>query len=119
MKTVRYEEKTAKRDHKRRCDMSGALIKKGDRYFESFTVDGRDSWYFKGHAILADIAQGEISSGYDSGEGWDPWCMAEYLGGFLNRHLGKDLEWEDLTGWAYDSEVQSCLDSAAEYWRTH
>ena len=42
MKNIRYDEKTAKRDHKRTCDLTGVKIEKGDRFVESVVADGRD-----------------------------------------------------------------------------
>lgn len=116
MTTLRYNVRTAKRDHERRCYLSGLPIEKGDRYFEGVTVDGRDFWYMKGHSVLAEIAQSESKESFD--EGWDPGRALEYLASFIRRHLGAEEHWEDMRGWVNEPEVQECVDHAAWYWMT-
>lgn len=116
--TLRYERKIAKRNHRRRCEMTGLPIEKGDRFFVGVFVDGGDFCYIKAHSIIQEMAH-ESMSDYD--EGWDPWEAHEYLLGWLRKALGKPT-WERSDHhyggrWIDNEEVRACHEAALEYWK--
>jgi len=117
--TLRYDRRIAKRNHKRRCEMSGLPIEKGDRYFIGAFVDDGDFCSIKTHSILQDMAHESMKDNDE--DGWDPWEASEYLLGWLRKHLGKPL-WErsedSYGGHLIDNEeVKLCHEAALEYWK--
>ena len=115
MTTLRYERKTAKRNHKTACDMTGVPIEKGDRYFYGVFVDGRDLYHFKIHSVIQEMAYWSMETFND--DHWDVNYVCDYLLSWLRHHLAEEVWNEDADSWDDDPDVLACYEAARQYWR--
>lgn len=76
METIKYEIRTAKKEH--HCEYCGRKIKVGDKYNYSFNVDDGDHWELK-ECIFCNYIIPHLIDPRDLSDGVDLWCISDAI----------------------------------------
>lgn len=109
MTCLRHETKVAKRNHKRRCELTSVPIEVGDRYMSIAGVWDGDFSAYKCHPIINQICidQDHYNEGFLLSE------AIEYLKSWLESHLGDCSRYPEEP-----NETRQCLEAAIQYWNS-